>query len=116
MAIYPLKGILPQCLVTTLLMGVELFALVVFCLSKEIPLQSLVIMWLHNGGAVYYISFHGNISYEEFSTVVFRNNVAEYGGALFTQTQSDIIFTDNSTVKFINNKATCTLFQIVVLT
>ena len=46
---------------------------------------------------------NNKISFEGFSAVAFRNNIAEYGGAMF---HSDIIFSDNVTVKFTNNKAT----------
>ena len=55
------------------------------------------------GGAIYSNNGNINISFEGFSAVVFRNNIAEYGGAMF---HSDIIFSDNVTIKFTNNKAT----------
>ena len=57
----------------------------------------------HGGAICSTLHINNNISFEGFSAVVFRNNIAEYGGAMF---HSDIIFSDNVTIKFTNNKAT----------
>ena len=62
-----------------------------------------------NGGAIaIYSTLRTNVSFKGFSTVVFRNNIAEYGGAVFVSdhSQTDIIFSDNSAIIFTNNKAT----------
>ena len=58
----------------------------------------------NEGGAIYTSGPSNIISFEGFSTVEFRNNVAEYGGAVYAD-QSDIIFSDYSTVTFTNNSA-----------
>ena len=36
---------------------------------------------------------------------MFENNIADYGGAIFAETHSNIIFSDNAIVKFNKNKA-----------
>ena len=64
-----------------------------------------------DGGAIaIYSTLHTHVSFEGFSTVVFRNNIAKYGGAVRVfasgHSQADIIFSDNSSVTFTNNKAT----------
>ena len=57
----------------------------------------------HGGAISSYLYNNNKISFEGFSAVVFRNSIAEYGGAMF---YSEIIFSDNVTIKFTNNKAT----------
>ena len=46
------------------------------------------------------------LSFEGLSTTVFSNNIAkDYGGALIAENKSEIIFSNNSTVRFVNNNA-----------
>ena len=58
------------------------------------------------GGAIVSL-LASDISFQGFSAVVFSNNIAENGGAAaFAYDNCDIIFSENSTVTFTNNKAT----------
>ena len=56
------------------------------------------------GGAIYIIESF--ISFEGFSATVFSNNIAkDYGGAITAEQESEIIFCNNSTVRFTHNNA-----------
>ena len=56
------------------------------------------------GGAI--CIYDNFISFEGFSTTVFSNNIAkDYGGAITAEDKSEIIFCNNSTVKFTHNNA-----------
>ena len=56
------------------------------------------------GGAIYIIDTF--ISFEGFSATVFSNNIAkDYGGAITSEEESEIIFCNNSTVTFTHNNA-----------
>ena len=45
------------------------------------------------------------IYFEEFSTAMFKTNVADYGGAVLAEVYSHNTFSDNSTIEFTKNKA-----------
>ena len=61
-------------------------------------------MLFYHGGAIN--CFTSNVSINEFSTVIFRNNIAEYGGAVLAEINSYVTFSDNSTIIFTTNRAT----------
>ena len=61
------------------------------------------------GGAIYLSQ--SNIHVKQFSAVVFRNNNAEYGGAVVAEFGSKIIFKGNSTIGFTNNTLNATVYS-----
>ena len=58
----------------------------------------------NNGGAIF-TAEKGALSFNGYSTTVFRNNTADYGGAVMTRLDSTITFTDNFIIIFTNNRA-----------
>ena len=51
------------------------------------------------------MSFKENLSFKENSKVLFKNNGAEFGGAIYFTGYLDTLFDDNSLVVFLNNEA-----------
>ena len=50
--------------------------------------------------------YTSNISFSEYSTVIFKNNIADYGGTIYAEINSDITFSDNSKIIFTTSRAT----------
>ena len=57
----------------------------------------------NNGGAL--CLFSTTVSVETFSQVLFQNNSAAYGGSIFIDSSSQLIFVSPSNVSFVNNVA-----------
>ena len=58
-----------------------------------------------NGG-IAYISVKSNVIFEGITIVIFYNNRALYGGGIFVNDHSKIMFLGNSNISFVSNKAT----------
>ena len=82
------------------------------CISQTADIifsgHSLVTFINNNaGGSGAMILLEGNFTAESYSTIIFKNNNAEYlsGGAFTCINNSNVTFKDNSNVTFNNNKA-----------
>ena len=61
----------------------------------------------HQFGGTIFSENNVHVSFEENSTTMFYNNIANFGSAIFSLYNSNITFKHNSLVKFINNIARC---------